>query len=186
MQQLVGCLCGVCAQPIADILEGSFCPACGNAVHHRCKAAVDAVAHPGHCPSCGSDQSNPAAKRVQFERAQDASGKRGARYPIAVGKVCPACGDARFRRVRPQRLVSFALDRVCLACETRYTPPTPIWAAAIMIFAGLALIVVALVGGFFSVMAVDIIALALEAFVGLLGALALGHGIRSLVWPGKA
>jgi hypothetical protein len=183
MEQLVGCTCVVCGQRISSILEGRFCSACGNALHHDCGKPVDAPADPGRCPDCGGQRSNPAAQRVQFERAQQAGAMRSGRYP--VGKVCPACGHARFERVDPQRWITFALDRICLACGTRYTPPTPAWAAGVMILAGLVLVAGALVGAYFGLRAVDPVALVLVGLLGVLGALALRHGIESLIRPGK-
>jgi hypothetical protein len=183
MEQLVGCTCVVCGQRISSILEGHFCSACGNAVHHDCNKPADAPADPERCPGCGGQRSNPAAKRVQFERAQQPGAIPRGGYP--VGKVCPACGHARFERVDPDRWITFGFDRVCLACGTRYTPPTPVWAAVVMLLAGLLLLAVALVGGYFSLRAIDLVALGLMGLLGVLGALALRHGIRSLIRPGK-
>ena len=183
MQQLVGSPCAVCGQKIDSIIEGGFCPACGNSVHHGCCKPVDSPAIPARCSDCGGERSKPAAQRVQFERAQQAAAVQGGGTP--VGTVCPACGHALFERVVPQKWIAYAFDRVCLACGTHYTPPTPVWAAGIMSLAGMVLVVVALVGGYFSLLAVDIVALLLEGLLGVLGALALSHGVRSLIRPGK-
>ena len=58
---------------------------------------------------------------------------------------CPKCGASAFRRVKADRLVAFADDRVCGACGARYTPPTPVWAGIAFIVCGFALPVLGLV-----------------------------------------
>jgi hypothetical protein len=58
---------------------------------------------------------------------------------------CPRCGASAFRRVKPDRLVAFADDRVCGACAARYTPPSPVWAGIAFMMCGLALPVLGLV-----------------------------------------
>ena len=55
---------------------------------------------------------------------------------VAVATNRPSCGGAAFRRVKPRALIAFASDRVCKACGTRYTPPTPLWAALLFILTG--------------------------------------------------
>ena len=55
-------------------------------------------------------------------------------HPIA--KVCPQCGSASFVRVRAKGPISFTDDRKCQACGTRYTPPTPRWAAIVFLILG--------------------------------------------------
>lgn len=184
MEQLVGCACAVCGERIGSILDSRFCSTCGNAVHHACARPADASARPDHCSVCGCDRSNPTARRVQFERTQPPGAGPGGVVP--VGSVCLACGHAAFKGAASQKWVAYVHDRVCLACGTRYTPPTPAWARVAMTMVGLALLAVALVGGYFSAAAGDVIALGLEGFFGVLGALALRHGVRSLIRPGKA
>ena len=56
-------------------------------------------------------------------------------HPIA--RVCPRCGSASFLRVRAKGPISFTDDRKCKECGTRYTPPTPRWAAIVFIILGL-------------------------------------------------
>jgi uncharacterized protein (DUF983 family) len=56
-------------------------------------------------------------------------------YPVALS--CPACGAAEFKRVKPHAELAFAMVRVCTACGTRYTPPTPAWARAVFVALGL-------------------------------------------------
>ena len=53
------------------------------------------------------------------------------RYPVASN--CPHCGSKDFKRLKTEGLVAFTDDRKCAACGTRYTPPTPAWAAVAFI-----------------------------------------------------
>jgi hypothetical protein len=56
------------------------------------------------------------------------------KYPVSRG--CPKCHGIEFTRVRPEGGVAFTDDRVCKSCGTRYTPPTPLWAAVLFIVIG--------------------------------------------------
>jgi uncharacterized protein (DUF983 family) len=67
-----------------------------------------------------------------------------------VSRHCPRCESEEFKRVKARSL-AFTDDRVCKACGTRYTPPTPAWGRALFAVVGLGF----LVGG---------IALAVAAF----------------------
>jgi hypothetical protein len=105
-----------------------------------------------------------------------------------VSEVCPGCGATEHRRVRPKTLIAFTSDRVCLACGVRYSPPTPRWAAVLFVLVGLLLtgfglisILVQLASG----NPLHILGMACEGFLGFLGLLALGQGIRALMFPGK-
>jgi hypothetical protein len=55
-------------------------------------------------------------------------------YPVAAS--CPKCACTEFRRVKVDRPVAFTDDRECTACGTRYTPPTPLWAAVVFVLLG--------------------------------------------------
>ena len=57
-----------------------------------------------------------------------------AKYPIC--SKCPNCGGIDFNKVKPEAAIAFTDDRVCTACGTRYTPPTPFWAAVLLVAAG--------------------------------------------------
>ena len=85
-------------------------------------------------------------------------------YPVA--STCPKCGSREFREVVPKGRVAFTYDRKCTACDTRYTPPTPLWAAVVFIVLGILMI-----------------AFGIEMLV-VLGGLQVGVGIalRTLVW----
>ena len=96
--------------------------------------------------------------------------------------ICPACGEKGYKGVRPEKFIAFSWDRVCKSCGIRYTPPTPIWAAIVFIFAGVLLAgfgAVSIVIRLASVDSCGIPAMACEGFLGLLGVLAIIHGIRT-------
>jgi hypothetical protein len=179
MRQLVGCSCVRCHQTIRSIAEARFCSDCGNPVHHDCTTHIPEA--PDKCPTCGGDVASGLAAEVRRERqatTQTAAVAAGERYPVS--RVCPKCGGTTFRRVRPASMVAFALDRVCEACGTRYTPTTPLWAAIAMILTGLVLMLMGFGGGFFSMAAADICALLCEGSLAVLGVLAIVQGARSL------
>jgi hypothetical protein len=64
------------------------------------------------------------------------------KYPI--NETCPKCGQTTFKGVRPETFVAFANDRICLGCGTRYTPPTPPWAAIVFLIVGTGFVLFAL------------------------------------------
>ena len=108
------------------------------------------------------------------------------KYPIS--QVCPKCGGGEYTKQRSEEFVAFTSDRVCGACGTRYTPPTPAWAGVVFILIGLPL---AAFGGFaiiFRIASGNVLglpAMACEGFLGFLGLLALGQGARALMRPGQ-
>jgi hypothetical protein len=63
-----------------------------------------------------------------------------AMYPVS--KTCPECDGTNFRRVKPATRIAFTDDRVCRDCGSRYTPPTPLWAALVFIAIGLGIVLV--------------------------------------------
>jgi hypothetical protein len=120
----------------------------------------------------------PDVRRERHATTQTAAVAAGESYPVS--RFCPKCGGTTFRRARPTSMVMFALDRVCEACGTRYTPITPLWAAIAMILTGLLLMLSGFGGGFFSMAAADICALICEGCLAVLGVLAIAQGARSL------
>ena len=188
MRQLVGLPCVICQRSVDSIMEGRFCEGCDNAVHNECFKPPAAGEAEGKCHVCGTDlrQAAAAREREQRERQERLRPKATPSYPVA--RVCPSCGHAEYKQRRPERLIAFTWDRICKACEPRYTPPTPTWAALVFILAG-----VPLLGyGLFSIVmrlvrgdVAGIPAMACEGFLGLLGILAIVQGLRALVKPGK-
>ena len=116
------------------------------------------------------------------------AGARSARPVSRQQDLPPQCGSQELRKRRPKQLVCFTWDRVCKSCDTRYTPPTPVWAGFVFLAAGLLL---AGVFGLFILVrllqgdVVGIFAMACEGFVFVLGILALVQGISSLANQGK-
>ena len=107
-------------------------------------------------------------------------------YPVSL--FCPKCGSAEYKKRKPEKWIAFIADRVCTECQTRYTPPTPAWAGVVFVLAGLSLAGF----GFLSILLSvsrgnpgQLLGLVCEGFLGLLGVLAIIHGIRCLARPGK-
>jgi hypothetical protein len=105
-------------------------------------------------------------------------------YPISA--TCPQCGGTEYARRRPNRLVAFVSDRVCRACNTRYTPPTPVWAAVLFLLAGLTLPFLGLVLTSLLVDPFSIAGLICEGLIAALGVAAFVGGIRELINSGRA
>jgi hypothetical protein len=99
-------------------------------------------------------------------------------YPIST--ACPQCGGTRYARRKPDRWVAFVSDRVCKACGTRYTPPTPVWAAALFLLAGLTLPVLGFVLTCLLVDPFSFVGLLCEGAIAALGVAAFIGGIREL------
>jgi hypothetical protein len=100
-------------------------------------------------------------------------------YPISA--TCPQCGGKEYTRRKPNRLVAFASDRVCRACNTRYTPPTPVWGAVLFLLAGLTLPFLGFVLTSLLVHPFSIAGLICEGLIAGLGVAAFIGGIRELV-----
>src|SRR5262249_24744197 len=144
LPQLVGLNCVICQGSIHSDAEGAFCPECGNASHRTCYGKSD-QADQDRCSSCGGDRFSAVALEVGKDRKQEFREQRrkqagtASRQIYPVSNIFPACGHADFWQRRPERLIAFKRDRVCTSCGTRYTPPTPWWAALVFIAAGLLL-----------------------------------------------
>jgi hypothetical protein len=100
-------------------------------------------------------------------------------YPITA--TCPQCGGTEYTCRKPKRLVAFASDRVCRACNTRYTPPTPVWGAVLFLLAGLSLPFLGLVLTSLLVHPFSIVGLVFEGLIAALGVAAFVGGIRELM-----
>ncbi|MBY0456130.1 MAG: hypothetical protein K2V38_02205 [Gemmataceae bacterium] len=102
--------------------------------------------------------------------------------------MCPGCSSDKHKRVRPLGWVAFKWDRVCKDCGTRYTPPTPGWAAVVFLGAGLLLAgfgVISVLLALASGNPLSLPVVACEGFVGVVGCLAIAHGVRTLQNPGE-
>lgn len=107
-------------------------------------------------------------------------------YPVS--KVCPSCGGTSFKRAPVKAAVAFASDRICKACGTRYTPPTPRWVGAAFVFAGLppaAIGLVLLLFAFFEPSSpgkgVEIFNLLMGLLFAPAGIIAIVHGVRLMM-----
>jgi uncharacterized protein (DUF983 family) len=100
---------------------------------------------------------------------------------------CPRCGGREFSRCKPKAWVAFVSDRKCKACGTRYTPPTPLWAAFIFIVVGVGTLVggLAFVELLVSRESPNPLGLAFWACIATVGGAALWHGVRALLKRGR-
>jgi hypothetical protein len=65
---------------------------------------------------------------------------------LPISKKCPNCQGVDFKGIKPEGLVAFTNDRECKNCGTRYTPPTPLWAAVVFIVVGLLILLINIAG----------------------------------------
>lgn len=89
---------------------------------------------------------------------------------------------------RPETWVAFTSDRVCKACGTRYTPPTPVWAGILFIVGGLLLAgfgALSIIGELLSRTPASCLGTVCSGLFGLVGLLMIGQGTRSLLNQGK-
>jgi hypothetical protein len=184
MPQLVGTNCAICRARISNELDARFCRECGHPRHDACARPPEQPTG-AHCRECGMTV-DPAAKSSQPKvPPRPVSRPQG---PIPVAKVCPKCGGEKYTRVRPSGWVAFTWDRACKQCNTRYTPPTPMWAGWVFILAGLPLAGLGVVSILLRIAQGNVLglpAMVCEGFLALLGCLAIFHGIRALSNPGK-
>jgi predicted nucleic-acid-binding Zn-ribbon protein len=97
------------------------CPKCG-------------AHHPAGTHVCGCGHRHP--ETAPIGRPFDVGKPLGTAYPVSP--ACPKCGAGDYESVKPEAMVAFVSDRVCRACSTRYTPPTPAWARLVFGAIGLA------------------------------------------------
>jgi hypothetical protein len=121
---------------------------------------------------------------VQVREARESlpSAHDKANPPLALN--CPSCGHGGYRKVKAKRTVAFVADRVCLACDRRYAPPTPKWAAVVFLVAGLILAILG-TGAFLLRLGnwqpSDTVGGCFEVLLAVMGALAVTFGIRQLM-----
>jgi hypothetical protein len=103
---------------------------------------------PTTCPKCGAH--SPTGVKVcgcgydLSVLALDIGKPLRTAYPVS--RVCPACGSGEYKTVQPKTMVAFTRDRVCRACSTRYTPPTPMWARVLFGVCGIGFVAICLLG----------------------------------------
>jgi urea transport system permease protein len=126
----------------------------------------------------------PAGGLPITARIKAASQGNGTGMPFPIAKVCPHCGSNEYTTRRARTFVAFVSDRVCKSCNTRYTPPTPVWAAFVFILLGLPIAAIAAFSVLISLGSGELIrfpTMIVEAFFSLMGLLAVAHGIRALI-----
>lgn len=137
------------------------------------------------CPECRHGLDDPPSDLAPHTTVES---ERPFSVPLSkypVGRVCPACRNPEYKQVRPDRWIAFTWDRVCKSCGIRYTPPTPLWAGVVFILAGLPFAAFGLFGVIVGLARGNPLPIACEGALGLLGALAVIHGVRSLVFRGR-
>lgn len=191
MAQLVGKNCVFCNGRISDELNSRFCPDCKNPRHDKC-ARPPAEPTDTACPQCGAavDPAKKVPAPVPLPPLPGGSaGPPPPPGPFPVARVCPKCGSAKCKLVRPQKLVAFKWDRACKECGTHYTPPTPRWAARSFVFVGLLFMLGSLFFLYLSWNRGFVPATLCETPLGLafmwLGWRGFDHGMSALVEPGK-
>jgi hypothetical protein len=98
----------------------------------ECRAEMLAVEEA--CPRCSPVSLQIPASKTRVTR-WDIGKPLGT--PHQVSGVCPCCGSVEHKKVKPAAMVAFAQDRICLACGSRYTPPTPAWARGVFALIGI-------------------------------------------------
>jgi len=183
MPQLVGAACVLCQKKVGSVLEGRFCDGCRHAVHDKCIKPEEERTGEGHCPACGAENKLAAAVAHAEESRRQAVLRGPEAYPVS--KLCPQCGGTDYKQRRPKKWIAFIQDRECTKCQTRYTPPTPVWAGVVFIMTGVGLLGWIGLGLFLSWAAGrPAVGGVLDWFLIVMGVLALIHGIRSLSNPG--
>jgi hypothetical protein len=133
----------------------------------------------GVCPQCQRNVNDPPDASIPPVPVVSA----GPRQRVPIARVCPACGCAEYTLVKPEALVAYAYDRLCLRCRTRYAIPTPVWASVTFIVFGLALAAVCALGIVLRALRPDDLAspaIIVECLLAAMGALSVVHGFRCL------
>ena len=132
-------------------------------------------------PKCECGSIRPREKGPQ--PAQVVAARPEPRVPIPLARQCPKCAGKKYRKVRPQARVTFVNDRVCLECDTRYSPPTPPWAAVVFVvagalLAGVGILDLVLLAGNRNVCSVP--SMIVDGLLAVIGLLAVRHGLLAI------
>jgi hypothetical protein len=100
MQQLVGKSCTFCNRRIDSVVEGHFCPDCGNAFHDSCqKQFPPSLVNAARCSTCLGDLTSPLAAEFRKAREADRDTAREAKAAAQVAAVQrQETGEDRRRR----------------------------------------------------------------------------------------
>ncbi|VTR93634.1 unnamed protein product [Gemmata massiliana] len=181
MAQLVGTKCVICQEKITNELDSRYCRDCGKPRHTACVRLPDRPTDE-LCYECGVPVGT-LDKPVEPKESPDFL--QYGTFPVS--RTCPKCRGEKYKRVKPLGWIAFKWDRVCKDCATRYTPPTPWWAA--LTFVGVGLLLAGFGGisvllGMLKGDPLRLPAIACEGFLGIIGCLSIYHGLRSLFNPG--
>jgi hypothetical protein len=93
---------------------------------------------------------------------------------------CPQCGSFESISVAPVKNIAFRKDRQCRRCDTCYSPPTPLWGAALFIVLGAVIVVGCSLSIVLSLAHRSPAGLPLNFGFGVLGAMCIWQGVLSL------
>jgi hypothetical protein len=100
---------------------------------------------------------------------------------VPIARVCPQCGSSQCSKVKPAAFVSYTLDRICTVCQTRYAPPTPLWASVAFLSIGALLVLVGIPWALINAVAQNPTGTLFGCGILVMGLLACGQGIRSFM-----
>lgn len=189
MGELNKSTCVLCGQLIVSAGEGGHCPGCQSSIHLLCHSRKTTEKNTTQCPVCEANlirMASPCGEELEGQRSFPLGGN------YIISRSCPRCGAKGFQPVKPDRLIAFTKDRICISCGTRYIPPTPPWAGILFVLLGLfmlglgILMLILMILGSFGGRYKEL----LEGVFGVIfgcgiGFLALVHGLRSLFQSGK-
>lgn len=101
--------------------------------------------------------------------------------PIAYD--CPYCRNNEYTKIKPNKTIYWAKDRVCTLCQTRYTPPTPIWGSMLFLILGAILAIASVVpiwGSIFPLNPCSLITIPLFSLLMAMGIIACIEGVQSM------
>jgi hypothetical protein len=160
------------------------CPHCGEDVADLTPEAW------GVCGSCKRPiQAPPDVKAFSLEldettlqesRRRLNRGPAMALPPYRVSSRCPMCGCPEFESTRPKTFVAFTSDRVCCNCQTRYTPPTPVWASIVFLLIGIVFVLGCTFSVLLGIMGGAMTAVLVNGLFAICGLLLVSYGVRCL------
>jgi hypothetical protein len=142
----------------------------------KCKEEIEASFD--SCWNCGTDTEGTV--NPEFQTAEQLDSKSLA--SSAISRVCPTCGSDSYTTTRPKGWVTYSEDRICKSCNTRYSPPTPLWAAVLLSGLGGVLTfgcVASLAMRFTSRDLTSLAGVVPEAVLGIIGVAAIKQGLRA-------
>lgn len=103
----------------------------------KCKEELDASYE--LCWNCGTDKHGNVDEGFAEIAALESEIAINKSNDGLIASICPNCGGRSYVEVRPQAWATFTKDRICCACNTRYSPPAPLWGRVLLVVAGILL-----------------------------------------------